>query len=81
MDCSSDDSTDCAPPLVVQSAKNSSLELLPEKSCARYKICYKNFMKWRADKKIFSWYSENVLMAYVGELSGTIKPNSLLTQQ
>ncbi|KAJ8910128.1 hypothetical protein NQ315_003499 [Exocentrus adspersus] len=65
-DNSSDDFVDCTPPEVLKSAKNSSLELLPIKSQARYQICYKSFMKWREDKKTHSSFFENVLMAYSG---------------
>jgi hypothetical protein len=76
-DSESDSPLECTPPKITEAARNTSLNLLPEKSRERYKIAYKQFMDWRTVKNIKSSYSENVLLAYFGELCEKVKPNSL----
>jgi hypothetical protein len=82
MDIDSDSSVDmeCTPPEVLEAAKNNSLNLLPAKSRDRYEFSYKQFMDCRNKKGIKSSFSENVLIAYIGELSEKLKPSSLWTQ-
>ncbi|KAF2887998.1 hypothetical protein ILUMI_18175 [Ignelater luminosus] len=71
MDSDSDLFINYTSPGVAEVAQNSSMKLLPKKSQQKYKITYKD---------ITTSYSENVLMAYFGELRQKIKPNSLRIQ-
>ncbi|KYQ46898.1 hypothetical protein ALC60_14097 [Trachymyrmex zeteki] len=64
------------PPEITKIAKETTANLLPNKSREKYTNTYDNFMKWRSEKKIKS-LSENVILAYLTELSHTHKPSSL----
>lgn len=64
------------PPDIIQAAKTINENLLPEKSKERYLSAYDQFTKWRNEKKTSS-FSENVLLAYFGELANKYKPSSL----
>lgn len=76
-DSESDSPLEYTPPNIIEAARNTSLNLLPKKSRERYKIAYKQLMDWRTVKNIKSSFSENVLLAYFGELAEKIRPNSL----
>lgn len=56
-----------------------SLSLLPDTTKKMYTRTYKSFMEWKADKKAES-FSENVLMAYFGDLKKKFKSSTLWTQ-
>src|SRR5699024_3808885 len=64
------------PPNITEAAQVRSLNLLPEKSRKKYEQVYKTFMDWRIQKNVSS-FSENVLIAYLGELSDKYKSSSL----
>lgn len=68
------------PPSVVEAASENTLLLLPTKSRQRYEDAYNKFMQWRKKSQVKSSFSENVLLAYFGELSKKISPNTLWTQ-
>ena len=78
MDLIDDDDANfnCTPPEVTAVANQTALNLLPEKSRKKYEQTYKAFMDWRVKKNISS-FSENVLLAYFGELSEKYKSSSL----
>lgn len=59
-----------------EAAKQISNNLLPEKSKARYNLCYQEFLLWQRKKKTSS-FNENVLLVYFHELSKTLKPPTL----
>lgn len=71
---------DCTPPTILEAAKATTLELLPIKSRKRYELANSQFEDWRKKNNVKSSYSENVLMAYFGELSAKVSPNTLWTQ-
>lgn len=77
MDINSDSSMDPFAHLVIEVAPHSSVSVLPEKTRQRYEVSYHQFMNWKEAKDPDSPLSENVLMAYFGELSEKIKPSSL----
>ncbi|XP_071562162.1 uncharacterized protein [Temnothorax nylanderi] len=64
------------PAEIKQTAKNATENLIPQKSKQKYNKAYKQFMDWRAEKKIKS-FSENILLAYLSELSHNHKPTTL----
>lgn len=78
MDTGSDEEN-CTPPEIVQAAKTTTENLLPTKSGKLYEAAYRSFMEWRDGKKANS-FSENVLLAYFGDLAEKYKPSSLWTQ-
>lgn len=67
------------PPDIENAAKQVSLNLLPEKSRKKYEIVFKTFMDWRNIKSTNS-FSENVLLAYFGELAEKYKSSSLCSR-
>ena len=69
----------CTPPSILEAARTTSEELLPQVSKKKYEIVYTAFMDWRSEKNINS-YSENVLLAYFGELAQRYKSFSLWAQ-
>lgn len=72
----SDSPLECTPPN--SSSKYSKyLPKLTARKRKRYKIAYKQFMDCRTVSNIKSSYSENVLLAYFGELFEKVMPNSL----
>lgn len=64
------------PPEILEKAANTTEKLLPTKSRTRYEIVYQKFMDWRIKNKINS-FSENVLLAYFGDLMEQFKPSSI----
>ncbi len=64
------------PPNIMEMAEESTKNLLPEKSKGRYNQVYKFFMDWRLQNKVKS-FSENVMMAYFGEIAKKYKPSTL----
>jgi hypothetical protein len=80
MDSDNEDVLQLTPPSVVEAASESTLLLLPTKSRLRYEDAYNKFMEWRKKSQVKSSFSENVLLAYFGELSLKISPNTLWTQ-
>lgn len=79
MDDINSDEENYTPPDIVEAAKITSVDLLPKKSRNLYEKAYKAFMDWRDRKKTTS-FSENVLLAYFGELAEKYKSSSLWTQ-
>ncbi|XP_071569295.1 uncharacterized protein [Temnothorax nylanderi] len=67
------------PEKIAEAAKNVEQNLLPTKSKSRYETTYLTFMNWRKEKNINS-FSENVLLAYISELSKKTKPSTLWSQ-
>ena len=65
----------CTPPELKEIAQQVSLNLLPPKSKEIYKKAYNKFTAWRIEKK--APISENVILAYLKELSKTVKPPTL----
>ena len=63
------------PPELHKIAGATSLNLLPEKSKAKYLAVYEKFMTWRSLKK--APITENVMLVYFDELSKCFKPPSL----
>lgn len=76
--CNSSDEENCTPPEILQMARITTENLLPAKSKKVYESVYKSFMEWRDSKKTSS-FSENVILAYFGELSEKYKASSLWT--
>lgn len=72
----SEDEFSSTPPNIVQLAANTTENLLPEKSRGRYEKVYQQFMDWRTTNNVNS-FSENVLLAYFGEIAKKFKPSSL----
>ena len=64
------------PPEIKSLAENTMDNLIPEKSKERYEKAHKAFLNWRLEKKVKS-LSENVFLAYFGELASKFKPSSL----
>lgn len=73
----SNSDSECTPPEIVEAAKITCLKILPTKSRARYERTYEEFINWRKGKDIKSSFSENVLLAYMDELSKKVRPNTL----
>lgn len=65
-----------APPEIVKAATIATQNLFLDKSKHFYNSAYYNAMNWRKSKKTQS-LSENMLMAYFGELSNKVKPSTL----
>ncbi|KAF2895572.1 hypothetical protein ILUMI_10606, partial [Ignelater luminosus] len=63
---------------VTPSAEDNAL--LPEQSRQKYEVSYNRYVDWRKANDIKPIISENVLIAYFGELSEKMKPTSLWTQ-
>lgn len=72
----SEESRSSTPPCVIQAATSASNDILPQKSQQRYQFVYEKFITWRKDNRVTS-FSENVLMAYFGTLSNSLKPSTL----
>jgi hypothetical protein len=64
------------PPEIIEIANKTTLNLLPDKSVAKYELCYKQFMEWSQENKANS-QSENVLLAYFNMLAKKLKPSTL----
>ncbi|XP_074034595.1 tyrosine recombinase XerC-like [Leptinotarsa decemlineata] len=64
------------PPDVMDAANEASKTLLPQKSLSVYENTYEKFMAWRKTKNINS-FSENVILAYLSELSKNFKAATL----
>lgn len=73
---SSEDELALTPPEIMEAANITSLNLIPEISKKKYEATYKQFMEWRIEKKSNSC-SENVLLAYFGELTNKYKASTL----
>ncbi|KAJ3659517.1 hypothetical protein Zmor_011201 [Zophobas morio] len=72
----SEESRSSTPPCVIQAAASASNDILPQKSQQRYQFVYEKFITSRKDNRVTS-FSENVLMAYFGTLSNSLKPSTL----
>lgn len=64
----SDFEFESTPPNITEAANSVINNLLPKISKKRYEDSYQKFMLWR-NKKNVTTFSENVLLAYFGELS------------
>lgn len=64
------------PPEITDLAKNVILNLLPQKSRDKYEGQHQRFLDYCMDKNVKT-FSENVLLAYFGELSKTMKSSTL----
>lgn len=76
MDSDDDVQVSGTPPELVEAAKNVTLNLLPNKSKAKYEYAYKRFMDYCQEKKTTS-RSENVVIAYFSDLSTKLKASTL----
>ncbi|KAL4707962.1 hypothetical protein ACJJTC_010578 [Scirpophaga incertulas] len=66
----------CTPPDILELATEVTHNLLPEKSRNLYEKEYNNFLAWKIEKKTTS-FSENVILAYLKDLSDKFKPSSM----
>lgn len=73
MDSDSDNSIPGTPPGILETARLSTLNLLPQNSREKYENAYKRFMDYRTNNKTNS-FSENVLIAYFADLCQKMKP-------
>lgn len=64
------------PAEIIETAKATMQDMLPQKSRPQYEAAYNKFMEWRAQKKNKSM-SEKTLLAYFAELSKVQKPSTL----
>ncbi|KAJ8980321.1 hypothetical protein NQ317_009343 [Molorchus minor] len=78
MDSESEYSESCTPPNITEVANSASANILPDKSRSRYEFVYKKFMNWRRNNQINS-LTENVLLAYISEISKDLKPPNVWT--
>lgn len=70
------DSEPNTPPDIIESARNVTLNLLPEKSKLKYEKEYSCFISWCESRKVKK-YSENVLLSYFGDKSKSLKSSTL----
>ena len=61
---------------IIDVAANVAAYLLPEKSSARYEHEYAEFKKWQQEKNAIG-VTEDVVLAYINNLSDQFIPNSL----
>jgi hypothetical protein len=66
----------CTPPEIQNKAHDVSLNLLPAKSRGKYELQYKLFMDWCSAKNVKK-YSENVILAYLSDLSQKYQSSTL----
>ncbi|CAH1382998.1 unnamed protein product [Tenebrio molitor] len=78
MESDSDEEFSFTPPTIREVANSTYRSLLPEKSKSKYELAYAQFMKWKLQNKI-TIISENVMTAYMQQLSERIKPSTLWT--
>jgi hypothetical protein len=64
------------PPNITEAAKSTTLNLLPETSRKMYQRAYNLFLEWKANQNAKS-FSENVVMAYFGDLATKLKSSTL----
>lgn len=64
------------PQKILDAAQEARCELVPEKSRPRYLRAYKQFLEWRKKNNVEGICSEEVLLAYVKELSQTSAPST-----
>lgn len=76
METDSDIDLDLTHPNIIEAAKVTTLNLLPETSKSMYQRAYNLFLEWKVDQKTKS-FSENVLMAYFGDLAKKFKSSTL----
>lgn len=69
-------STMCTPPELSAAANELRNDLLPAKSRDQYLNVYETFIKWKTAKGVTT-ITENVLLAYFGELAKEYKPSTL----
>lgn len=69
----------CTPPDIQEAASFATMSLLPEKSRKRYNITYDKFMTW-CKKKNVSVSTENVILAYLAELSTTYASSTMWSE-
>jgi len=74
---SSDVSYPSTPPHIRESARNVTLNLLPQKSKTRYEKEYSVFIKWCLANKAGSSYSENIVLTYLAEIGKSKKSSTL----
>jgi hypothetical protein len=78
MESDSDEEFSFTPPTIREATNSTYQSLLPEKSKSKYELAYSQFMKWKLQNKI-TIISENVMTAYMRQLSERIKPSTLWT--
>ena len=71
-----DSDSECTPPEITAAANEASTSLLPQKSLVIYEKAYDQFLKWRSTSNVTS-FSENVILAYLSELSKKVKSSTL----
>jgi hypothetical protein len=76
MECDSDSDLKLTPPNITEAAKSTTLNLLPETSRKMYQRTYNLFLEWKANQNAKS-FSENVVMAYFGDLATKFKSSTL----
>lgn len=64
------------PPELLKAADDVRVESLPQKSRELYWSVYNTFIEWKAEKKV-NKISENILLAYFGELAKKYKSSTL----
>lgn len=79
MESDSDSDLELTPPSITEAANLTTLNLLPKTSKKMYKRAYNLFLEWKGDRNAKS-FSENVLMAYFGDLAKKFKSSTLWTQ-
>lgn len=73
---SDEDISYSTPEEISEKAKEVTLNLLPDKSKAKYNAQYKLFMDW-CRKKNIKKYSENVILTYLSVLFEKYKPSTM----
>lgn len=76
MEPESDEIMYLTPPEITDKANQVTLDLLPEKSKAKYNLQYKLFIEWCVSKQVKK-YSESVILTYLSELSKKYKSPTL----
>jgi hypothetical protein len=79
MECDSDSDLELTPPNITEAAKSTTLNLLPETSRKMNQRAYNLFLEWKANQNAKS-FSENVVMAYFGDLAQKFKSSTLWMQ-
>jgi hypothetical protein len=79
MENNSDSEMELTPPNILEAANITSENLIPQISKDKYKAAYNAFMDWR-NKENTTSFSENVLLAYFGNISKKFKPTTLWSQ-
>lgn len=75
-DSEQEDTFQCTPEEIINTANEATQNLLPEKSKELYNKEYNMFMEWRCKKQVKS-FTERVLLAYFQEKSKVYKSSTL----